>query len=113
MLLGMAFFLQGLEQALFPLGRLMAAQLTAPEFLGDDLSEAFVDIRVFRRVDDDDSLVGVQCGHGGGGNVVPDPQPQGVVGQSLHVQRQIMDRVAPSRRRGKQQQRDCGRKQDS
>ncbi len=33
-LLGMAFFLQGLEQALFPLGRLMASQLTAPEFLG-------------------------------------------------------------------------------
>jgi hypothetical protein len=33
-LLGMAFFLQGLEQALFPLGELMAAQLTAPEFLG-------------------------------------------------------------------------------
>ncbi len=33
-LLGLAFFLQGLEQALFPLGRLMADQLTAPEFLG-------------------------------------------------------------------------------
>ena len=33
-LLGLAFFLQGLEQALFPLGKLMAAQLTAPEFLG-------------------------------------------------------------------------------
>lgn len=33
-LLGMAFFLQGLEQALFPLGELMAEQLTAPEFLG-------------------------------------------------------------------------------
>ena len=33
-LLGLAFFLQGLEQALFPLGKLMAAQLTDPEFLG-------------------------------------------------------------------------------
>lgn len=33
-LLGMTFFLQGLEQALFPLGKLMAEQLTAPEFLG-------------------------------------------------------------------------------
>ncbi len=33
-LLGLTFFLQGLEEALFPLGKLMAAQLTAPEFLG-------------------------------------------------------------------------------
>lgn len=33
-LLGLTFFLQGLEQALFPLGKLMAQQLTAPEFLG-------------------------------------------------------------------------------
>lgn len=33
-LLGLAFFLMGLEQALFPLGKLMAAQLTDPEFLG-------------------------------------------------------------------------------
>ncbi len=33
-LLGLAFFLQGLEQALFPLGELMATQLTSPEFLG-------------------------------------------------------------------------------
>lgn len=33
-LLGLAFFLEGLERALFPLGRLMAEQLTAPEFLG-------------------------------------------------------------------------------
>lgn len=32
-LLGLALFLQGLEQALFPLGRLMAEQLTAPEFI--------------------------------------------------------------------------------
>lgn len=33
-LLGLTFFLQGLEQALFPLGKLMAKQLTAPSFLG-------------------------------------------------------------------------------
>ena len=33
-LLGMSFFLEGLEMALFPLGKLMASQLTAPEFVG-------------------------------------------------------------------------------
>jgi hypothetical protein len=33
-LLGIVFFLQGLELALFPLGSLMASQLTTPEFLG-------------------------------------------------------------------------------
>ncbi len=33
-LLGLTFFLQGLEQALFPLGKIMAKQLTAPDFLG-------------------------------------------------------------------------------
>jgi hypothetical protein len=32
-LLGLSLFLQGLEQALFPLGRLMAEQLTHPEFM--------------------------------------------------------------------------------
>ncbi len=32
-LLGLALFLQGLQMALFPLGRVMAAQLTAPEFI--------------------------------------------------------------------------------
>ena len=31
---GLSLFLLGLEQALFPLGRLMAGQLTAPSFLG-------------------------------------------------------------------------------
>ncbi|NIP71737.1 MAG: DUF1538 domain-containing protein [Gammaproteobacteria bacterium] len=31
--LGLAFFLQGLEQALFPLGRVMAEQLTDPDFV--------------------------------------------------------------------------------
>ena len=32
-LVGLAFFLQGLEQTLFPIGRLMAEQLTHPEFI--------------------------------------------------------------------------------
>lgn len=32
-LVGITFFLLGLEQALFPIGRMMAAQLTNPEFL--------------------------------------------------------------------------------
>jgi hypothetical protein len=32
--LGLVFFLQGLEQALFPIGRLMAESLTSPAFLG-------------------------------------------------------------------------------
>ncbi|MDO9422881.1 MAG: DUF1538 domain-containing protein [Methylobacter sp.] len=38
-LLGIAFFLEGLEMALFPLGTLMANQLTTPEFLGIDPAE--------------------------------------------------------------------------
>lgn len=33
-LLGIAFFLEGLDMALFPLGKLMAKQLTSPAFLG-------------------------------------------------------------------------------
>ncbi|MEJ2213041.1 MAG: DUF1538 domain-containing protein [Gammaproteobacteria bacterium] len=33
-ILGLVFFLLGLEKALFPLGKLMAAQLTDPDFLG-------------------------------------------------------------------------------
>lgn len=33
-LIGLALFLEGLEQALFPLGKLMAKQLTNPGFLG-------------------------------------------------------------------------------
>jgi len=32
-ILGLALFLEGLETALFPVGRLMAQQLTAPEFI--------------------------------------------------------------------------------
>ncbi len=35
-LLGIVFFLEGLENALFPLGSLMASQLTAPEFINID-----------------------------------------------------------------------------
>lgn len=35
--LGLGLFLIGLERALFPLGRLMAEQLTAPDFLGVNL----------------------------------------------------------------------------
>ncbi len=38
-LLGLTFFLKGLEQALFPLGRLMAEQLTDPSFIYQGLSE--------------------------------------------------------------------------
>ena len=37
-LLGLGFFLEGLEAALFPLGKLMAQQLTDPSFIaGDDI----------------------------------------------------------------------------
>lgn len=40
-LLGVAFFLEGLEMALFPLGKLMAKQLSSAEFLGvANLSQA-------------------------------------------------------------------------
>jgi hypothetical protein len=35
-LLGIVFFLEGLDMALFPLGKLMASQLTTAEFLGLD-----------------------------------------------------------------------------
>ena len=33
-ILGLAFFLEGLDLALFPLGKVMARQLTSPDFLG-------------------------------------------------------------------------------
>ncbi|MFC1776194.1 DUF1538 domain-containing protein [Pseudomonadota bacterium] len=39
-LLGLTLFLQGLESALFPVGRLMAEQLTAPEFIYDSAAGA-------------------------------------------------------------------------
>jgi len=41
-LLGLVLFLEGLDLALFPLGKLMASQLTAPEFLGLEASIANV-----------------------------------------------------------------------
>ncbi|MCK5725963.1 MAG: DUF1538 domain-containing protein [Thiotrichaceae bacterium] len=37
-LIGLTFFLQGLESALFPMGRLMAEQLTNPAFIFEGLS---------------------------------------------------------------------------
>jgi hypothetical protein len=43
-LLGLTFFLMGLEQALFPLGKVMAAQLTDPHFLGIDVDAIGDDI---------------------------------------------------------------------
>jgi hypothetical protein len=46
-LLGIAFFLKGLEMALFPLGKLMASQLTTPEFLGINPSEQQVSWRAY------------------------------------------------------------------
>lgn len=39
-IVGLACFLVGLEQALFPLGRIMAERLTDPEFLGAALDQA-------------------------------------------------------------------------
>lgn len=42
-LIGLVFFLQGLEQTLFPIGRLMAEQLTNPQFLfGSDYNQDLV-----------------------------------------------------------------------
>jgi len=41
-LLGLAFFLEGLEAALFPLGKLMAQQLTDPSFLTNGNSGAIL-----------------------------------------------------------------------
>ncbi|PID99973.1 MAG: hypothetical protein CSA79_05770 [Thiothrix nivea] len=47
-IIGLAFFLQGLEQALFPLGKSMAQQLTDPAFIYADL-EQIPDIVDWRR----------------------------------------------------------------
>jgi len=44
-LVGLTLFLVGLEQALFPIGRSMAEQFTAPEFLGVSAAETIVDWR--------------------------------------------------------------------
>lgn len=40
---GLTFFLMGLEQALFPLGELMAQQLSDPAFLGENYSGSLTD----------------------------------------------------------------------
>ena len=42
-LIGLALFLEGLELALFPLGRLMAQQLTSPSFIAGEGASAIVD----------------------------------------------------------------------
>ncbi|MEN8177311.1 MAG: DUF1538 domain-containing protein [Pseudomonadota bacterium] len=42
-LIGLVLFLMGLDIALFPLGKLMANQLTAPEFLGFDGSTTHIE----------------------------------------------------------------------
>jgi len=41
-LLGLGFFLEGLEAALFPLGKLMAQQLTDPAFIAGDDADAIL-----------------------------------------------------------------------
>ncbi len=43
-LLGLAFFLEGLEAALFPLGRLMAQQLTDPVFISGGDADALLTV---------------------------------------------------------------------
>ncbi len=42
-LLGLSFFLEGLEAALFPLGKLMAQQLTDPSFISGGDADAMLD----------------------------------------------------------------------
>ena len=42
--IGLGLFLVGLEQTLFPLGRLMAAQLTDPQFLLESAGRAAADL---------------------------------------------------------------------
>lgn len=44
-LLGLVLFLKGLDEALFPLGRLMAQQLTSPAFLFNDISETLAAVQ--------------------------------------------------------------------
>jgi hypothetical protein len=46
-LLGIVFFLEGLDMALFPLGKLMASQLTTPEFLGLNPLEQTISWRTY------------------------------------------------------------------
>ena len=42
-LLGLGFFLEGLEAALFPLGKLMAQQLTDPAFIAAGNPDGIID----------------------------------------------------------------------
>jgi len=44
-IVGLSLFLQGLEQALFPLGKLMAAQLTDPAFIASSASNLINSVR--------------------------------------------------------------------
>lgn len=44
---GLTFFLVGLEQALFPIGELMAKQLTDPEFVAESYSGALTDWQAY------------------------------------------------------------------
>lgn len=44
-LIGLTLFLAGLERALFPLGKLMAYQLTSADFLGSDVVSAAVSVK--------------------------------------------------------------------
>jgi Protein of unknown function (DUF1538) len=46
--LGIALFLEGLELALFPLGKLMATQLTTPEFLNIDPNQASIPWQAYK-----------------------------------------------------------------
>jgi hypothetical protein len=45
--LGITFFLEGLQLALFPLGKLMAVQLTAPEFIGMQFAPETINWRTY------------------------------------------------------------------
>lgn len=46
-ILGLTFFLIGLEQALFPLGELMARQLSKPEFVAESYSGSLTDWQAY------------------------------------------------------------------
>jgi len=46
-ILGLAFFLMGLEQALFPVGELMAKQLSDPVFISESYSGALTDWQAY------------------------------------------------------------------
>jgi hypothetical protein len=46
-IIGLTFFLMGLEQALFPLGKLMAEQLSNPDFISEYYSGALTDWQAY------------------------------------------------------------------